>query len=488
MRRLLFPTALLLLALTPFSQPPSSFHLTSITGVPFTTDLTSTGGVAWIDYDGDGHLDLFAPSGYDVSKEPVAQPNFLYRQDGTGGWETVSGPLTDAGFSSGSAWGDFDNDGDLDVFIPNQRGQDNALFRNDGGTFTPQAGVADGGSSYMATWGDANRDGWLDLFVSNGGLSGTGVNFFYLNAGDGTFQRTPIAATQDTTQTTGVTWVDVDRDGDSDLFVDGPQPMLYRNDGGTHFTPQPDAAFTREKPLLFGTFGSAWGDYDNDGDLDVYLAYGYGEQARLYQNDGRGQFTRVTDALPAREGHNATQSAWADLDQNGWLDLLLVPWSAPLVVYLNEGGQFTRYAPADLTTPSFGAALATGDYDRDGDLDVAIANWPNHPGPGERNQLFRNDHPPGQWLQLALVGTASNRAAIGARVEAEIVLAGQRVTLTREVRSAEGWRSQHSPTVHFGLGTATSVQVLRIFWPSGRELRLTNVAANQRTVLHEPPP
>jgi hypothetical protein len=160
------------------------------------TDAASTGGVTWVDYDADGRLDLFVTNGYDVSSpDPQPQKNRLYHNDGSGVLVSVTeGPLVeDDGFSSGSTWGDYDNDGDLDVFVTNQREQNNFLYRNEGeGRFVrinEMAPARDGGHSYSAAWVDVDNDRHLDLFVSNGGLSHQEENFLYGNDGQGGFER-----------------------------------------------------------------------------------------------------------------------------------------------------------------------------------------------------------------------------------------------------------------------------------------------------------
>jgi hypothetical protein len=161
-----------------------------------TTDHASTGGVSWVDYDGDGDLDLFVTNGYDVSAEtPVGQPNRLYRNEGNGIFTLViNGALVSVQtISLAHTWGDYDNDGDLDVFIANQQDQTNELYRNEGGgefvaiTDVPQ--VNDGGHSYSAAWVEVDGDGWLDLFVANGGLSHAGPNGLYRGLGDGRFEK-----------------------------------------------------------------------------------------------------------------------------------------------------------------------------------------------------------------------------------------------------------------------------------------------------------
>lgn len=465
---------------------------TRVTDDPLTTDRASTGGVTWADFDGDGDDDVFVANGYDVSADPPApQMNQLYENTG-GRFRPLPTSLSDDGsFSSGSAWADFDNDGRLDLFIPNQRGQDNLLYRNLGsGQFEPiqaSPAVDAAGASYSATWADVDRDGWVDLFVSNGGLSGAHHNFLYRNVG-GRLQ--PVEAgpvTSDSIQSGGATWVDHDLDGDVDLFVPGQAVRLYRNDGDWQFTAVDDVPFVSEPPLLYASWGGAWGDYDNDGDFDLYSTYSLGEQNRLYRNNGAGAFERIDSGIAVLDGSYAVHAVWADVDANGFLDLLVANWGSPVQVYLGSGnGEFERAVLGELgLATSFSSSLAVADMEGDGDLDVLVGHWPNTRGEGEENLLYRNDGPTGNWLKLQLRGTKSNAAAIGTRVEALVEINGRLTTLTREVRSQDGWRSQNSLTVHFGLGDGALVEEIRVYWPTGQEQLLLDVAANQTVQLVE---
>ncbi len=473
----------------------AKLHFSRITTGPVATDRASTGGVSWVDYDGDGDLDLFVANGYDVSAEQsIPQPNRLYQNQGAGRLVSVPSPLEEAGFSSGSAWGDFDNDGDEDVFIPNQSLQQNFLFRNDaqrGFSLLEDSPVTtDSAHSFSATWADVDNDGYLDLFVSNGGLSGPERNFLYRNQGNGTFTpitQGPIVA--DSIQSKGAVWVDYDLDGDVDLFVPGAPNAFFQNEGNWRFTKINDLPFVTEPPLLRSPESAAWGDYDNDGDFDLYVPYPIGEQNRLYKNEGNGQFRRINEGLPVLDGGYSEHALWADFDHDGYLDLLVANWGSPVVLYMNRrDGQFERQVYGDLgTTVSFASSVAVGDYDNDGDLDIIVGHWPNEPGSGEENLFYRNDGPVGNWLQLDLVGTRSNRSAIGARVVVRVRIDGRLETLTREVRSQEGWRSQNSRTVHLGLGNAQLVEEVSIYWPSGHRQQLTNLRANQRITVTETP-
>lgn len=469
-------------------------RFTRITDGPVATLHASTGGVSWIDFDGDGDQDLFVANGYDVSGEvAVPQANWLF-ENRDGRFVLADTRLSqDSGFSSGSAWADFDNDGDVDVFVPNQRNQPNFLYRNDGnGVFVPINGPVTEGRrlSFSGTWADFDNDGLVDLFVSNGGLSGADRNEMFRNRGGGLFEPLlDIAPVADSAQTSGAAAVDVDDDGDVDLFVPGSgrASALYRNEGDWRFTRLTDVAMVAEEPLISGSQGTVWGDYDNDGDFDVYMGFVIGERDRIYRNDGGGRFTWISDAGPGLDGAYSVQPLWADLDNDADLDLVVATWGSPALVYLNDGaGAFRRTVLGDLgRVDSFGSSVAAADVDADGDLDLVIGHWPNHPGDGELNLFYRNDGPTGNWLTVDLEGTASNRSAIGARVEVTARVHGRVTRQVREIRSQEGWRSQSALTAHFGLGDADRVDTLLVRWPSGLVERYDTVVANQRVKLVE---
>ncbi|MBE0565598.1 MAG: VCBS repeat-containing protein [Krumholzibacteria bacterium] len=427
---------------------------TDIQDVAAGTPLGDTGSgraMAWGDYDNDGDLDLYlANSG---------QANKLFRNDGGGTFtDATSGPLGDTGYGRGVAWGDYDNDGDLDLYLSND-GQANKLFRNDGGgAFVDVTGVSplgDTGWGYGVAWGDYDNDGDLDLYLANVGSA----NKLFRNDGGGGFADatggTPLG---DAGYGQGVAWGDYDDDGDLDLYLAnyGQANKLFRNDGDGTFV---DATSGQLANTGSGT-GVAWGDYDNDGDLDLFLANS-GEANKLFRNDGDGDFFDATGlALPPGDSGSCHGVAWGDYDNDGDLDLYLANVGSANKLLRNDGGTFldaTALVPP-LGDAGNGFGVAWGDYDNDGDLDLYLANS------GQANKLFRNDAAENQhWLQVKLEGTRSNRAGIGARVR---VVAGGSSQI-REISGGSGYCSQDAMVASFGLGAAATIDSLIVHWPSG---------------------
>ncbi len=389
-----------------------------LTAGPVITDRASTGGVSLVDFDGDGDPDLYVTNGYDVSAEaPEPQLNRLYRNESGVFVPVTEGPLVeDEGYSSGSTWADIDNDGDLDVFVTNQRDQNNSLYLNDGnGVFTAVTEgpvVSDGGHSYSAAWVDIDNDGFVDLFVANGGMSHTQENFLYRNIGGVSFERvTDSEITRGEEATCGTAWGDFDDDGDQDVVLTnyrfGTQPALYRNDGGF--------LFTRVEGMLDGTaFASSaavWADLDNDGDLDLVVSGVLGLANRIYLNQGGGQLERVLDDPAALEGGNSYALTVVDAENDGDHDLVVANWGSAPAMYLNDGtGRFTSLAVERLDSPIAAASsIAAADITGDGLPDLVIGNWPNAPGPEEENLVLINRSSSGNWLEVQLAGSQVQR-------------------------------------------------------------------------------
>ena len=267
-------------------------NFTRITDAVFAQRLGDWRSINWVDYNNDGWLDMF------ISQGPQAGANnALFKNNKNGTFTAVTGDpiVSDGAPSDGATWGDMDNDGDLDCFVVNWYGVNNLFYLNNGnGSFTQITSgtfVNDGGYSETASWGDYDSDGFLDLYVSNS--DGTNRNFLYHNEKNGTFSKiTSGALTTDAFQTRSVNWTDYDNDGDIDLFVTnegGQNENLYRNDGGGSFTKITASPIVTD---VGNTMSSSWGDMDNDGDLDLFLANDRSGNA-LFRNDGNGNFTKM---------------------------------------------------------------------------------------------------------------------------------------------------------------------------------------------------
>jgi len=494
-------------------------------------------GCAFLDYDNDGWMDIFLLSGTRLEGTPSGATNRLYKnnRDGTFTDVTEKAGLHDVGWASAVCVGDYNNDGFEDLFCT-YYGQ-NKLYRNNGdGTFTDVTKPA-GLLSDVSRWGtgcsflDYNRDGLLDLFVSNyvqfdlkhvpkpgqnsncdwkgvpvecgpRGLP-TGFHSLYRNNGDGTFtdvsRQAGIAGLRDSYGMTVVA-ADFNEDGWPDIYVacdSTPSLLLMNNHDGTF----------REEGVLRGValsedgmeqagMGVGVGDYDLDGHLDLFKTHFADDTNGLYHNDGTGNFEDVTRA--ARIGVETRFICWGagivDLDNDGYPDLFMVtgnvypqveqklpqyPSKTPRVVFRNLGNgtfeELTEEAGPGVAAAHCSRGCAFGDFDNDGDLDILIVNL-NEPPSLLRNDLRGTHH----WLKLKLVGTKSNRSAIGARV---VVRYGQKIQV-QEVLSQSSYYSSNDPRLHFGLGPEKNADI-EIRWPSGLQEKFKAVAADQLVVIKE---
>jgi hypothetical protein len=487
--------------------------------------LETTGcGVALIDYDRDGRLDIFMVNGTTLDGAPPGTTSHLYRNKSDGTFEDVTerAGLRQTGWGQGACVGDIDSDGFDDLYVT-YWGQ-NRLFRNRGnGTFediTDRAGL-----KTARRWGagcaflDYNRDSRLDLVVANyidmelastpvpesglcrykgiavacgpPGLKG-GKNVLYRNKGDGTFEDVSDAsgiAAASGTYGLGVSTTDFDDDGWVDVYVanDSNPSALYRNNRDGTFTDigiRAGCAFSQDGKPQAG-MGIAIGDYDRNGTFDIFKTNFAGDTSTLYANSGTGFCEDRTFA--AGIGVNTRYLGWGvgflDLDRDGWLDLFLVnghvypevkqltteaPYQQRKVIYRGlPNGRFedvTDRLGEPATTPKAGRGAAFGDLDNDGDLDIVVNNVHDTP------DLFRLDQrdaagAQGHWLTLTLVGTTSHRQAIGARVR--IVAGGK--TYVEEVRGGGSYYAQNDFRVNVGLGAATKVDRIEVRWPNGLE-------------------
>lgn len=456
---------------------------TKITQGVILNDGGISAGVSWVDYDTDGDLDLFVTNA-------SAQRNFLYRNEGNGTFMkiTTGDIVMDEYSSSGVSWGDYDNDGDPDLFVANQGDENNNLYRNDGGAIftriTDGDLVNDRGDSYHCAWGDYDNDGFLDLFVTN--MNTYRDNFLYHNMkGQGFVRVTGGDIAGSRSVTAPATWADYDNDGDLDLFVGNSlgDNFLYRNDGDGNFTAITEGDIVNDGRAALA---SCWGDYDNDGDLDLFVGNSVAFDGQdfnfLYRNNGDGTFTRITEGAFADDGGTTWSCTWGDYDNDGDLDLFASNYLLRNCLYSNDGdGTFTKITEGILVTDITRSSGASwGDYDHDGDLDLFVANWDNR-----RNCMYENDGNDNNWINILCIGTVSNTSAIGTKVRMKAAINGNSYWQMREISSASALRSQNSLNVEFGLGDAEIIDSLKFEWPSGLVEIITGVNANQFLIVTE---
>jgi hypothetical protein len=445
---------------------------TKITDGPIATNGGDSSGVAWGDMDNDGFPDLFIGNG--------GSRNYLYHNSGDGTFTalTNSAPALDSGF--GGSWGDYDNDGHLDLFVANR--SINLLYHNNGdGTFTKVKSFAGavGSGSWSGSWGDYDRDGWLDLFISNG----SGHNALLHNNGDGTFTRIATGSiVRDGGNSIGAAWQDYDRDGWPDLYVanNGGPSFLYRNLGVGLFQRVTNGAIAT---AIQSALVADWGDYDNDGWPD--LAVGCSGHNLLFHNQGNGGLNPVTEGALVRDIQNSEIVQWIDYDNDGELDLFSAnDGGQNNTLYRDNGdGTFTRILTGSLVNDGGNSAgCAWADFDDNGFLDLCVANW--H---GSRpNFLYRNNGNSNHWLKVRCIGTASNRSGVGAKVWVTTTVSGREERQLREISGGTGF-GQTSLLAHFGLGQADLVDNVRIEWPSGTIQDLARPAVDQTLTVLEPP-
>jgi hypothetical protein len=549
---------------------------------------TMGAGGAFFDADDDGLADLFLVNGFDLAGIGARfSPTNLVRQDSLAYWvregglpplrfegqvdnalflvrqapagpaqgdrffhnqgkgrfaeQTARAGVGDPGYGMGCAVGDYDNDGDTDLYVANYG--PNTLYRNEGGNafsqVTAAAGVGDPHWSTSPLFFDYDRDGDLDLFVPNyldftpannrvcGGTSSSpgspllqiprhlrsycsprhyngAPSTLYRNEGDGRFvdHTRPLGLFSLFGKALGAVAGDFDNDGDDDLYVanDGARNFLYRNEAGRAF-----AEIGAEAGVAYGAGGRAEAgmgtdaaDYDNDGDLDLVVANFSREPNRLYRNEGHNRFADAGEEcglaqpsfLPLGFG-----ALFFEADNDGDLDLAVVnghvqdriallepdlSHAQTSQLYENRGNRFADVSAAG--GPAFrealvGRGLASADYDNDGDLDLLVTSA------GGRARLYRNDRPPGRhWLSLRLRGRAP-RDATGAWVD---LRCGGRAQ-TRQVKSAGSYLSASDSRLHFGLGECGRVERLAIRWPDGSRQELRDLPADQFLVVDQEP-
>lgn len=465
-------------------------YFTKISTTPITDSPGDSRSVNWVDVNNDGYVDCFISNG-----PRGGQNNSLYLNTGKGTFTAVTTDsiVHDHKPSDGATFADVDNDGDLDAFIVNWYNVNNLFYLNDGkGNFkqvTEGSFVNDRGYSETAAFGDYDKDGYVDLYVTNS--EGYKNNFLYLNAKNGSFTKvTTGVAVTDTSYSRCANWCDIDNDNDLDLFVTNENKQhenLYRNDGKGKFTKLTDGPLLNDAG---NTTSASWADMDNDGDLDVFMTND-GSPNSLFKNNGNFKFTKVTtDATVADLAHSFS-SAWSDVDNDGDEDLFVTnSFSGKKRLlnffYLNNGdGTFTKNTSDVIATDtawSYGCAF--GDYDNDGFQDLAVATC-RFNKTDDVDLLYHNNGNGNHWITIKLIGKKSNKAAIGAKVYVKATIDGKSISQLREVSSQNGYCSQNDVRVHVGLNKTTIIDEIKIVWPLGLTQTRKNVKVDQFLVIEE---
>jgi enediyne biosynthesis protein E4 len=526
----------------PTAPSPVSFDdIAKAAGIAFRHDGSPTsqkylpesmgGGVALLDYDNDGRLDIFftngarlqdpMPKGAMPDKGDARYWNRLYHQKADGTFEDVTerAGVKGEGYSMGVAVADYDNDGWADLYVTGYGS--NVLYHNNhDGTFsnaTKKTGTAASGWSTSAAWIDYDRDGRLDLFVGryldwdfDHGAIVCGdtrpelraychpdnfrgaTNLLFHQRADGTFEdvSTLSKIADPSGKALGVAITDIDGDGFPDIVVanDSVRQSLYHNrrDGTFEDIALPAGIGYDENGKTFAGMGVDAADYDEDGHPDIFITALSYQHYPLFHNGGDQTFTYETNVMGvglATQMYSGWGTRFVDVDNDGFRDLFVAQghvvdtiektssylrYKQPLLLLRNTGKQFITVSPTAggiFDTPLAARGAAVGDFNNDGQPDIVVCVLNSAP------VLLRNNGSKNHWLGLSLVGTKSNRSAIGARVIVTDAAGHKRIF---DVTTAGSYLSSSDPRVIVGLGAATSVRSLEILWPSNQTQWLEN--------------
>jgi hypothetical protein len=467
---------LALLAAFALASTTRATIFTRVLSGPVVNDGSESTGGSWEDYDGDGDPDLYVACG-----NLTPQNDRLYRNDLGLFFALIPGPVaSDAAPSVGGTWGDLDGDGDPDLFVSNRQGVNELLYRNDGAdifvSLTSAAPVVVGGNTNSTSWVDLDRDGALDLYV---------INFNerkrqWRNDGAGNFTEILVGdhVTGATTSISGV-WSDFDRDGDQDCYVangGGVNNDLFRNDGATFVNVSASANLQHGGQSI----GESWGDWDNDGWPDLFVANAVAQSDFLYRNLGDGTFARILSGPVVSDAASTVGSAFGDMDDDGDPDLFVGVDGANNRLYRNDGAEFVQITSGAIVNAAVRRSAS--------------------PGPIGTRTATSTRSPRIAWVRTTsstrttaarITGSRSGSSArcrtarrSGPGSKRSRRSAAGRAAIAR-ARSQSGYNSASDPRVCFGLGDATTVDSLKVAWPSGLAETIRNVAADQVLTLVE---
>ncbi|MDZ4701005.1 MAG: FG-GAP-like repeat-containing protein [Rhodothermales bacterium] len=457
-----------LVALIPFALPANAQQFERVFPSVITDAKTNSSGGSWGDYNGDGWEDLMVTNWFGQKNTLIANLG-----DGEFKWIEDAFPFNDVGESASSRWFDVENDGDLDLLVTNL-GQPAFFYLNKEGALlkvTDNGLTSDKDDYRFAGIADYDNDWDLDVLFST---PGEVANVLLRNNGPGAFKIFEDGQiVKDIGDSAPICWGDADDDGDQDLFIGniaGSNDLLYWNEGTFAFEEE------GESPIVTSggnTLSCAWVDVDNDSDLDLFTTDQAGSN-RLFLNEGARRFVRVFNDPLVADRIGGFGSAWGDVENDGDLDVFVANRDGGSTLYLNQGKGSFEPATKEPVSTDGGASVsgAFADYDRDGDLDLFVANDSEQP-----NFLYRNTGG-GNWLSLRLVGDISNAWGIGARITAVASIGGETLKQRRDLSTGADY-SQNSLRVHLGFGDAKIVETLVVEWPSGVVNSYKNVPINQ---------
>jgi hypothetical protein len=479
------------------------------------------GGAVFLDYDKDGHIDIYLSNGAFLEGfsdgKPRSLKNRLYKNNGNGTFADVTqaAGVGHEGYGMGMSIGDFNNDGYPDIYITNNG--PNVLYQNNGdGTFkniSEKAGIEGNECSVGAVWLDYDNDGLLDIYVGNYIQFDPEYDFYYApdgfpgpmaydaepdvlyhNNGDGTFSNVTkeMGVYFPEGRAMGVGIADYDNDGFVDVYVanDHMVNYMFHNEAGKAFREVGVMSGVAFNQVGEGTISMAvdFADFNGDGLMDLFVsddAY-----CSLYENQGGGLFTEMSynsGIAVATAQHVGWASSFIDYDNDGDKDIFKINGELKHLygqedqLFENQGnGKFIDVSldrGAYFKEALVGRGACFGDYDNDGDLDAYIVNLDDY------GVFLRNDHGNDQnWLLIQLVGSISNKDGVGARIK---VVSGD-LTQTGQKKSSSGYLSQNDPRMHFGLANHDKVDRIEVVWPSGKIQALENIEANQLITITEP--
>lgn len=452
-------------------------------GINFQNGGIYGGGVNFCDFNKDGFDDLMMAS-------TTLNPPGIFKNLNGSTYTSVTLPgLTNIAFSDCITLADYDNDGNEDALVTSFGGVTRLYHNNGDGTFTDVTSASGLSTTPKfatgACWGDYDNDGWLDLYICvyRGYMNSSDSipDMLYHNEHNGTFTNRTVSAglINYYTMPFVASFIDYNNDGWPDLYVASDHlrgNKLYKNNGNGTFT---DVSASSQTNLQGESMGIAIGDYDNNGYLDMYISNGESGNFML-KNNGNGTFSEVAATLGIGVYKISWGNSFLDYNNDGFLDLYVaVSNGAPdckNMLFKNNGnGTFTRIQGIGMDQQCISYGMAIGDMNNDGYPDIAVSNY------GEPMNLYKNSGGTNKWLKVNLRGNVSNRDGIGSIIE---VYRGTNKYI-RPVTDGNGYLSQNSQTQMLGLGSYSTVDSLIIKWPSGWRTRMDNVAANQTISIDE---